>query len=222
MFGRLDASNFNGSTLFYQGEFELILSKVTACYQMMITENVQVPNNENKIRDKLLIDYLRNPLILKSISMPEVLFDRETLEDHSVGRIDIRVISPETFKEPKAYFILECKKLDNKNPNGSSGLNAEYIKNGILRLTSKFYSSFYRTNGMIGFVVAPLDIHANIECINTLLETPFKAANTNRKITKENFIDGFEYHYSSLHSDLNSDPLIIYHLMFDFSKNISN
>ena len=117
---------------------------------------------------------------------------------------------------------MECKRLDNINTTGTTGLNAEYIKNGIIRFTSKYYSSFYRVNGMIGFVVTPLDIHANTDCINTLLETSFNEANTNRKITQANFIDGFEYHYSSSHSDSDNVPLDIYHLMFDFSGNISS
>ncbi|WP_420385400.1 hypothetical protein [Roseivirga sp.] len=220
MFGRLDASSFSDSVRFYHGEFEIILSKVTACYHLMLSDGVLVPNDENRIRDSLLIDYLRNPNVLRQVGMPEVLFDRETLEDNSVGRTDIRIISPDTFTEPKAYYIIECKRLDSVNTTGRTGLNAKYIENGIIRFVTKQYSSYYRVNGMIGFVVTPLDIHANTDCINTLLQTSFSEANTNRKITQANFIDGFEYHYSSSHSDSDNVPLDIYHLMFDFSGSI--
>lgn len=221
MFGRLDASGFSGSFPFYQGEFEIILSKVTACYQRMLSDGVQVPKDENGIRDVLLINYLRNNEVRKQLDMLKWMFDRETLEDHSVGRTDIRVISQNTFVQKEAYYILECKRIDSLNTTGKSGLNAEYIKNGIIRYTSKYYSSYYRINGMIGFVVVPLDIHSNIDCINKLLETSFTFVTTSKKISRANFIKHFEYQYTSSHLDKDNVGLEIYHLMFDFSKQIN-
>ena len=57
MFGSLDASNFSGSVSFYDNEFEKILSKITTCYQLMKTDKVVLKNDENKIRDILLLNY---------------------------------------------------------------------------------------------------------------------------------------------------------------------
>jgi hypothetical protein len=220
MFSRLDASNFSGSIPFYEKQFEEILTKVTVCYQLMRTDKTSLENDENKIRDVLLLNYLKNDQVRKDIDLLQWHFEREVQEDHSIGRTDIKVISPNTFEKQEAYYILECKRLDSKNTNGTSGLNAEYIKNGISRFTSKYYSSYHRVNGMIGFIVDDLDIHSNTESINSLLLNSFESVKTSQEITRCNFIDDFEYHYYSTHTDENNDGLKIYHLMFDLNENI--
>ena len=220
MFGSLDASNFSGSISFYEKQFEEILSKITICYQLMKSDKVTIENDENKIRDLLLLNYLKNDQVRKDIDLIQWHFEREVQEDHSAGRTDIKVISPNTFEKQEAYYILECKRLDNTNTSGTSGLNAEYIKNGISRFTSKYYSSFYRTNGMIGFVVDDMEIHTNTKSINSLLFNSYESVKTTKEITQDNFIDGFEYHYHSIHTDKDNDELKIYHLMFDFNENI--
>lgn len=220
MFSSLDASNFSGSIPFYNNEFEKILSKITTCFQLMKTDQVVLENNENKIRDILLLNYLKNDGIRKKIDLFQWHFEREVQEDHSIGRTDIKVISPNTFEKQEAYYILECKRLDNTNSTGTSGLNAKYIENGIDRFVTKYYSSYYRVNGMIGFIVDELEIDKNVKSINTLLSTSFPYINTKQEITKDYFIDNFEYHYNSIHSDKDGDELKIYHLMFDLSENI--
>lgn len=220
MFGSLDASNFSGSVSFYDNEFEKILSKIAICYQLMKTDKVVLENDENKIRDILLLNYLKNNKIREKVDLLEWHFEREIQEDHSIGRTDIKVISPDTFKKQEAYYILECKRLDNTNTTGTSGLNAKYIENGINRFITKYYSSYYRVNGMIGFVVEDLKINENVKKINTLLTTSFPSITTKQEITKDSFIDDFEYHYSSIHTDSDDDELKIYHLMFDFYENI--
>mgnify|MGYP001791017005 CR=1 FL=1 len=220
MFGSLDASNFSGSVPFYDNEFEKILSKISTCYQLMKTDKVVLENDENKIRDILLLNYLKNNEIRRKIDLIQWHFEREVQEDHSIGRTDIKVISPNTFEKQEAYYILECKRLDNTNTNGTTGLNAKYIENGIDRFITKYYSSYYRVNGMIGFVVEDLKIHENVKSINTLLTTSFPSIATKQEITKDSFIDDFEYHYNSIHADKDNEELKIYHLMFDLSENI--
>lgn len=220
MFGSLDASNFSGSVPFYDNEFEKILSKISACYQLIKTDKVVLENDENKIRDILLLNYLKNDEIRRKFDLIQWHFEREVQEDHSIGRTDIKVISPNTFEKQEAYYILECKRLDNTNTTGISGLNAKYIENGIDRFITKYYSSYYRVNGMIGFIVEDLKIDENIKSINTLLSTSFSSIPTKQEITKDSFIDNFEYHYSSIHLDKDNDELKIYHLMFDLSENI--
>lgn len=183
----------------------------------MIKDKVKLENDENKIRDCLLLNYLKNDKVRKDIDLLKWHFEREVQEDHSVGRTDIKVISPNTFEKQEAYYILECKRLENKNTSGTTGLNAEYIKNGIARFTSKYYSSFHRVNGMIGFIVDVLDIHSNTENINSLLSKSFSSIETTKTITKDNFIEDFDYHYHSTHRDEDKDDLKIYHLMLDFN-----
>jgi len=220
MYNNLDATNFSGSIPFYDMNFEDILSKITVCYHKMIVDYSTIENDENAIRDILLLNYLKNDKIREEIGLINLYnFEREVQEDDSEGRTDIKITTRDTFKKQKAYYTIECKRLDNINTTGTTGLNAKYVSNGIERFISKKYSSYYRVNGMIGFIVGKMDIHQNIEKINTLLKTN-KAINTTKKITKINFIKNFEFHYCSEHKDKNIKKLGIYHLMFDFSENM--
>jgi hypothetical protein len=74
---------------------------------------------------------------------------------------------------------------------------------------------------MIGFVVEKIDIHSNIEHINTLAKTSLKEKSSIiEKIHKEYFIPDFEHHYSSVHNDCDGDIFTLYHLMFDVSDNL--
>lgn len=218
MFSHLNAEKFKGSLPFYQKAFESILSKIVDCYQLMLNDQVTLVNDENKIRDILLLDYLKNDTIRKKIGLLRWHFEREIQEDRTIGRTDIKIISQDTFKTQNAYYIIECKRLNNKNTSGKTGLNGEYIKNGIHRFTSNYYSSFYYVNGMVGFVVEKMDIDQNVDKINNLLFKDFAQVVTIKKITRENFIDNFNFHYSSMHKDIEQDELKIYHLMLDCSS----
>lgn len=215
---KMDASIYNRKEEIYYGEFEDILRKITLCYLMLRKDNRQVPlNDENGIRDILLRDYLKNQIIKKKVCLTDYLFDRETSEEVSDGRVDIRVMPVNPLVSDEAYYIFECKRLDSKALRGTSGLNSEYIKNGIQRFTSSYYSSYYFANGMIGFVVEAINIKENIDNINYLLENEYDDINTTKYLTRESFIDNFEYHYSSIHTTKDDEELILYHLMFDFT-----
>lgn len=220
MFSSLDASGFRGSVLFYERQFEEILQKITACYRLMVADEVVLENNENKIRDVLLLDYLKSNQVRNDIGLLPWHFEREVPEDQTIGRTDIKVISQNTFIKQEAYYILECKRLDNVNTNGRTGLNAKYIENGVCRFTSQYYTSYHRVNGLIGFIIEKLDIHSNVNKINTLLSSSFENISTTKQITRDDFIEGFEHHYHSIHSNNNGSELKLYHLMFDFSKNM--
>lgn len=221
MANQLDSSAFPGSADFYIAEFENILVGITSCYKMMIEDNVSVPSNdENGIRDILLLNYLKNREIKRKIKLINYRFDREIPEDTTKGRVDIRIISKNDFEIDEAYYIIECKRLDNNRTLGTSGLNGEYIKEGIMRFITEYYSSYYGVNGMIGFVVEQMDIHANVININRLLRNNFSAANTETVLTFHNFIKDFKYQYYSIHKDIKDRKIKLYHLMFDFSANI--
>ena len=218
---RIDASSFTHSLEIYEIEFKNILTGITICYKLMIKKNVLVPaNDENLIRDMLLLNYLKNRETKSKAKLTDYRFDREIPEDTTKGRVDIRIISKNDFEIDEAYYIIECKRLNNKNRNGTTGLNAEYIKNGILRFVGKKYTAYYRVNGMIGFVVEQIDIGRNIENINTLLKNNFKEANTKKKLMFADFINNFKHSYSSVHENIEGKEIKLYHLMFDFSKNL--
>lgn len=215
MFSNLNASNYEYSNNFYTAEFEYILSKIICCYHLMLDDDISLTNNENEIRDVLLLNYLKNNKIRNKVGLINYLFDREVPEDHGVGRTDIKIQTIDTFSDTSAYYTIECKRLDATNLNGTTGLNAKYIENGIYRFTNKTYSSYYKINGMIGFIVQSLDITKNITSINKLLIQSFMDVNTTLNISYKSILPNFEHCYFSSHDDI-----VIYHLMFDFSKNV--
>lgn len=218
MFGELNASGFSYNSTFYNAEFESILSKIILCYQRLVRDRVMLPNNENLIRDCLYLNYLNNNIVRKEIGLKDYYFDREILEDRTHGRTDIRILTSYSFEDTDAYYIVECKRLNCVNTNGATGLNSEYVKNGIFRFISKTYSTFYRTNGMIGFITDTMDIDENVSCISNLMLAQGNS-NTSRKIEFREIVEKFKFSYSSGHKvdDIN---LTLYHLMFDVSKNI--
>lgn len=222
MFTKLNASGYKHNGIFYNAEFEDILSKIIACYNLMRSDNVSLANNENAIRDVLLKNYLKDNAIRKKIELTNYLFDREVPEDRGSGRTDVKIQTLDTFQDVGAYYTLECKRLDAANPAGRSGLNAQYIENGICRFVSKTYSAYHKTNGMLGFVVESLNIRENAASINHLLKTAFTKSNTVQELKYKKLVAGFEFSYASAHRTEENDVVIIYHLMLDFSKNIKS
>ena len=222
MFEKLDSTKYQFSSTVYNKEFGNILSKIISCYKLMLDNNVILVNDENKIRDVLLIDYLKNNQMRNKLGLTDYLFDKEVPEDTTTGRTDIKIQTQNTFKDTRAYYIIECKRLDAINQKGISGLNAEYIKNGIYRFTSGLYSTFYKTNGMIGLIIASMDIDNNVLDINTLLRNSFSQINTIQELQKRPLRNDFDFSFCSLHkTNPTNKSITLYHLMFDFSSNIS-
>ena len=221
MSDELDISNFEQISIIYSEEFENILSKIYICYQYILADNVVLTNNENAIRDILYLNYLNNDAVRAKILLTDYLFSRESMENNSNGRVDLCIKNEQSFIDTDAYYIIECKRLNGENQAGTTGLNAEYIKEGINRFTTNKYSCYYGVNGMLGFVVNKINIHHNINHINTLMTNKFQSnANVITSLTKANFIDNYDYHYYSVHEDENNKQFTLYHLMFDFSNNI--
>jgi len=215
---KLNANDFIYSITVYSHEFEDILSQLIACYCLMKSDNCVIQNNENLIRDTLVNNYLMNNDVRKQIGISGYLFYRELPTTDNTGRVDIHIVPPKAFQDTDAYYIIECKRLD-----GGKELNREYIGNGIARFTNEKKYPFYENiAGMIGFVIKKIDIHQNTYCnINELLQNTFTKINTERALTKKEISPNFEYSYYSSHK-IDGDSKIIYHLMFDFSDNISS
>jgi hypothetical protein len=186
----------------------------------MLDDNVSLLNNENEIRDILLLKYLKNNDVRNKIGLNNYLFDREVPEDNTMGRTDIKIQTANTFTDTGAYYIIECKRLDSVNRDGKTGLNAKYIENGVCRFISEFYSCHYKINGMIGFIVEEIDITNNIETLNNLLTDTFSStSNTIDKLYIKTIHKEFEHCYCSTHKSAEG-TILIYHLMMDFSKNM--
>ncbi|CAD0006732.1 hypothetical protein [Flavobacterium salmonis] len=221
IFTELNASGYEYNGVFYNAEFEDILSKIIICYNLMIADNVSLTNDENNIRDVLLINYLKDNSIRKKIKLTDYLFDREVPEDRSIGRTDLKIQTLNTFQDTSAYYIIECKRLNNINLTGKTGLNAKYIKDGMYRFASTTYSTHYKTNGMIGFVIDPMDINTNVVSINNLLANNFLEANTTQNLQYREILTDFDFSYCSCHN-VSEDSIVLYHLMFNFSQNIKS
>jgi hypothetical protein len=216
MFATLNASGYRYGSDYCNAEFEYILSGIITCYKYMKIQNVEVVNNENSIRDTILHNYLKKERYKSKFGLNNYLFDSEVPEN--TGRVDIRIMPINPFVCDDAYYIIECKRLDANNQNGVSGLNAEYISNGICRFVSEKYFSYYHTNGMIGFIIQPMDIQSNTESINSLLLDKRFDTHTTQNLQFKKLTKGFAYSYCSIHRVANRD-IVLYHLMLDFSDN---
>jgi len=216
-FNALNATVFESKSNFYFAEFEDILYKIILCYNFMTTDKVSLINDENSIRNIILSNYLKVERFKVLFGLTNYLFDKEIEED--TGRIDIRIMPINPFLNDDAYYIIECKRIDNTNIDGTTGLNAKYIENGICRFITEKYPSYYQTNGMIGFVVEPIDIHKNTQSINKLLRQEFLNACTKQELTYKEIHPQFKHSYYSRHTIFNK-TIILYHLMLDFSGNI--
>ncbi|GIZ07825.1 hypothetical protein [Flavobacterium sp. UMI-01] len=207
MSSKLKASNFKFQDFYQDKTFEFILTQIYTCYTKMLNDYPSIENNENIIRNGLYKKYLENNQIRDELKLTPYLFDTEIElfndDDTVIGRTDIKVYNAiERTKNTDCYYIIECKRID-----GSNTLNKKYIENGINRyIKNEKYPSFKNVNGMIGFVVNPIDIEQNTNYFTDL--KPYQ------------FINNFKYTYISNHITTNSKNLTLYHLMLDFSMKI--
>lgn len=207
--GELDASRFRFLQFYKDGVFEFILTQIYNCYKRMLSDYPSIENDENLIRNGLYKNYLENDFIREEFKLLPYLFDTEVEiykdDDSVIGRTDIKVYNAvERTKNTKAYYIIECKRLD-----GSNRLNKKYISEGINRyIENEKYPSFKKVNGMIGFVVNSIDIEENTKNFPDL--------------KCHQFITGFKYSYISNHTTTKSNNLTLYHLMLDFSSKIKS
>lgn len=226
MSNTLNAATFSGSTLYIKDEICTVLECCVQIYNQFVATNTKVSNNEEKIRDvffdKLNDDAYRG----KYPSLQNYHFEREPQEN--TGFVDIKVKTLNPYRSTKAYYCIECKRLDGQNLTGKSGLNAEYIKNGICRFVSGYYSTYFGCNVMFGFVVKALNIQSSVVvCINQIINDDFTNSQSQTvnaratvKMQYDNYVNGYPYSYISKHTKDDGNEITLYHLMFDFSNNI--
>ena len=191
--------------LIYDTRFIELLNEINKCYSFLRIDNPEIPKKENDIRDLLVDKYLVKHML-------DYSFKKE--EYNNQGRVDIYIVDKITLNKPK--FIIECKLIDNHNVNGTTGLNAEYIKEGIYRFLSEYYfiENNYHTNCMIGFVIEDLDLNQNIISLNSLSNILFKNL---VEITHE-IKPHINNIYQSKYLTCNKKEFTVYHLMMDFTK----
>ena len=149
-----------------QGVFDLILEHISACCETMRYDcrktGELLYNHENKISNRLVERYLdMNAIGLRFILEKTVHYDPNT--DTLKGRTDIAVFSSDTLADRKAYYSIECKRL-----NGRPGLNKKYVLEGVSRFVtppSPIYHSYYGKNIMLGYIVKAMNVCENTEKI---------------------------------------------------------
>lgn len=190
----------------YIDRLKNLLEEINMCYEKLLKDNIKIPNNENKIRDILVDKYL--------INLKNYEFSKEKLNNYR-SRVDIYV-EEKAIKE-KPIFIIECKLLNKNNNMNIEALNAKYIKNGIQRFITEYYSCCnLHTNAMIGFIIEDTEIDNKLNDINNLSKIFFNNLLTiQQEISREN-----KYLYKSSYSTYNNKTFTIYHLFFDLHKNI--
>jgi len=174
-------NGFNNTSLNRQiaaGILNHIVEKVLECFDLMLQDceykSEKIANNEIAIRDYLFCNYLNNDTVMRGIGFDDFMFIPEVPENYvdnrPIGRADLQVFSTERFRHRERYFIIECKRID-----GNLTLNREYIDEGIRRFVGKMpkYTSYYKMNCMLGFVVKNIDISKNVDCINQLLQNDY-------------------------------------------------
>ncbi|MDV3776765.1 hypothetical protein [Elizabethkingia anophelis] len=179
---------------------------------MMLEDYDTVENNENKLKNRLYRDYLNNQRVRNLLGLNNFIFKTETaLIDGNYnerGYSDIEVIDlKKSFYSTEASYIIECKRLDSKNPNNKKSLYRLYIEEGINRFIKEKYPSYFGVNGMLGFIVEKTNIESQFSSL----------------INLENylFIENYNSSYKTEHETVTNKNVILYHLMFDFSNKIS-
>lgn len=162
---------------FRQGLCNIIIEALIRSCELMekdcLEQGTKIQNHEEKIRNHLVENYLENDEMRSLIGLseirlrfyPEMPENYDTQTNSYVGRTDIRVVSEDTLKNRDDYFIIECKRID-----GTQNLNKKYVKEGICRFVGETpkYLSYNKTNIMLGFIVANIDIAVTISAISEL------------------------------------------------------
>lgn len=188
-----------------------------SCYDMneiYTKRGDKIQNNENIIRNILVEEFLNDDIYRKKWNMCSYRFEIETLENYDfksknhIGRSDIKVIHQDDYFENKEkYYIIECKRID-----GRSALNKKFVDEGILRFTTKKYSTYYGQSTMIGFIVkSKVDLQKNyLKIIDYQQTVKINSIETYRANQKHLSFDTIRY--------MNEAKLTIQYLFFDFSS----
>jgi len=207
--------NEKNNVLFENGSIKLIIAHLVCCSRKMkeacVNAGEMLDNHEDKITNRLVENHLNiNSLFFHFEPQTQEKFNTKT--GLFEGRCDIKVFSMDIFREPKAYFLIESKRID-----GSTHLNNEYVKNGVSRfvINSPKYSSYYKQSIMFAYVVQAIDISENAEKIEAIQKAfligvdigDFSVLQTNSDFAE----------YSCDYSSSAIEKIELRHLFFDFS-----
>lgn len=189
--------------------------------QEHIINKKKIQNNEEKIRTHLVKNYLNNEEFKKSIGYTTLMlfFDIEVPEKYEreeekhLGRMDIRVITPNIFYNVKDYYNIECKRID-----GSKRLNKLFVQEGICRfvLENPKYLSYNNKNVMLAFVVENIDIEKNVKQINQI-QNENKDIKMLQELQRNDRGKKMHYLYESRYTN-KKQQLELSHIFYDLSE----
>jgi hypothetical protein len=209
---------------FKNGLFEIIVDKIICCCNIMkkdyLLGGCKIDNNEVKIRNHLVEKYLGDNNVRSEIGLdklgigfiPEGPEKFDEKNDTYTGRVDIKIITGDWFRNTKCYYIAECKRIDGKRQ-----LNNSYVKDGIYRFVMQpiKYESPHAINLMFGFVVRNINIPENTSEINCIQSNLMKSTvRSGLSLLKNDQGDWFLF-LSSYNVDNKITDLE--HLFYDFS-----
>lgn len=203
---------------FDAGIINVIITHLTTCSKQMkvdcVTTKNLLKNNEDAITNRLIAMYLNTqPSIFRYEPQSPEHFDDEN--DCYIGRTDIKVISGDYFRDEKAYYIIECKRID-----GTAALNQKYLTEGVGRFfhpnPQPKYSSYYLQNIMFCYVVKVIDISENADKIDKLQGSTLKGVTASPFTLKKNE-NTQSYVYTCRYVAAGIGQIELNHLFFDFA-----
>jgi hypothetical protein len=214
--------NKSNNIAFEQGLFGLIILHISKCCREMKKDchssGDYLYNHEDKISNRLVERYLdTNSLGIRFILQKLEHYDAET--NTYRGRTDIQVVSSEwLFSNRKAYYIIECKRID-----GGNSLNRAYVSEGVARFLispNPKYSSYYGRNIMFGYVVQTVNVAENtakIDCIQREILTGVTIGEMELICDdRESFS-----HHKCTYQGFDAPKIELAHLFYDFSDVVS-
>lgn len=213
------------NSVFIFSLFNLVVEKLLLCSDMMkddcLVEANYIENHEEKIKSRLLENYLDNDEVRLKIGLdkvglrfiPEVPESYKKTNDSYIGRVDIKVVTENWFRlNRNDYYIIECKRID-----GSAELNKKFVLNGVTRfvLDPVQYPSFNSKNIMFGFVVKEIDIESNTLKIDKIQNDNLSGI-VEKGFYKINSRLNQYYRYSSKYI-VSGCSLELQHLFYNFS-----
>jgi hypothetical protein len=96
----MDATPFEYSISYFNNEFEDVLKKIIICYNLMTTQNVILPNDENKIRNELTFNYLNKNEVRKQIGISNYLIQVATYIGYNLSNVYAQMKAISLIKNP--------------------------------------------------------------------------------------------------------------------------
>jgi hypothetical protein len=209
----IDASVFRFTTGSHLEYIKIAYTFLIEVYQEQIKNRYNASeNDENTIRDDLV-------KIAKKKKNIELLFNwiTEYTNIENKTRIDIAIVTPQSFGNDAKYINIECKIVgEDKYIDNKKSFERKTPTNGIMSFISGKYASQMPLAGMIGFIK-----EGKIETKINKIENRLKKHDditTHQNLTIYPINKNFGFCYHSIHDRENELPEIsIYHLFFDFT-----